>query len=165
MSTSAMNFPPRDRDSLFVSPCEPTHVITAWRRPHRFGRIAMMAIIMLAVQGGIFWQLHRSSAAKRQQVAAEMHDFQMRAQALRGEMEALQGRIGRTHDEIERLQADARQASSALTPKPAAPAVSRPPVQARPRPLRASRPSQPSDVTRPSPIVLDPGCANTPLGC
>ena len=161
MSTSASNFPPRDRDSLFVSPREPTHVITTWRRPHRFGRIAMMAIIMLAVQGGIFWQLHRSSAAKRQQVAAEMQDFQMRAQALRGEMEALQDRLGRTHDEIERLQADARQAS-ALAPKPAAPATSRPSVQARPRPLR---PSRPSNVTRPSPIVLDPGCANTPLGC
>lgn len=162
MSTSASNFPRRDRDSLFVSSCESTHVITTWRRPHRFGRIAMMAIIMLAVQGGIFWQLHRSAAAKRQQVAAEMHDFQMRAQALRGEMEALQGRLGRTHDQIERLQADARQASSALAPKPAAPAAGRPTVQARPQP---SRPSRPSSVTRPSPIVLDPGCASTPLGC
>lgn len=162
MSTSATNFPPGDRDSLFVSPCEPTHVITTWRRPHRFGRVAMMAIIMLAVQGGIFWQLHRSSAAKRQQVAAEMHEFQMRAQALRGEMEVLQGRLGRTHDQIERLQADAREASAALAPKPAAPAASRPTVQARPRP---SQPSRPGGVTRPSPIVLDPGCANTPLGC
>jgi hypothetical protein len=163
MSTTATDWSRhQDRDSLFVSPRESTAVITTWRQPRRFGRIAVTVIIMLAVQGGIFWQLHRASALERQQVAAEMHDFQRRAQALRGEMEALQGRIGRTQSEIERLRARAGQAPPAPALQPAAPAASRPPAQARPRP---PRPIRPSDVTRPSPIVLDPGCADTPLGC
>lgn len=164
MSTSATQWLPQsDRDSQLVSPHESTHVMTTWPRPRRLGRIAVTAIIVLAVQGGIFWQLHRSSAAKRRQVAVEMHAFELRAQALRSDMEALQGKLGHTQGEIHRLHASP--APSASAPRPAAPALGRPPAQTgKPRPPRPPRP--PSEVTvKPSPIVLSPGCANTPLGC
>ncbi|HWN69628.1 MAG TPA: hypothetical protein VNM90_18430 [Haliangium sp.] len=139
---------------------ESTLVNTTWPRPRRFGRILMTVIIMLAVQGGIFWQLHRSFAAKRRQVAMEMQDFETRAQALRSNMEALQGRLGEAQGKFERLQA--LPAPSAPPSRPAAPVVGRPLAQStRPRPPRP--PAHPAP--RPAPIVLDPGCAKTPLGC
>lgn len=166
MSTNASHWPPQqDRDSLFVPPYEPAHATV--RRPRLFGRVAVTVIIALAVQGGVFWQLHRSAAAKRQQVALEMRDFEQRAQELRAQMAALQGRLGQAQGEMERLH---EHAVPSLPAKGPASASQRPSATAKPKPRPAARPAsaqpaQPAQPARPAPIVLSPGCANTPLGC
>jgi hypothetical protein len=163
MSTSATHWPPQqDRDSLFVSPHEPIHAVTTLPRPRLLGRVAVTAIIVLAVQGGIFWQLHRSSAAKRRQVAVEMNDFEMRAHTLRSEMEALQGRLGQTQGEIDRLRA--RAVPSTPVSKPAVTGRRPPAASGKPKPPKPAQPPG-EPASRPAPIVLSPGCANTPLGC
>src|SRR5690606_4122514 len=129
-------WPPRPpSESLFVSPHEPMHDVSIAPRPRLLGRIAVVAIIVLAVQGGVFWQLQRSAADKRRQVAAEMHDFETRAGALRAGMAVLQSKIGATRSEIERLRTQPAPAPVAAPPaaEPSRP-VGRPPAQARPRP-------------------------------
>lgn len=167
MSTSAMNWPPRpDEDSLFVSPRAPDQAVTS-QRPRLLGRVAVMAMLVLAVQGGIFWQLHRSSAAKRQQVALEMQDFEMRAQALRSEMAALQGRLGQARGEIDQFQAT--RSITGATPSITGAGGVTPSKPARPTSAR-ERPSKPGQAsvqaaTRPAPIVLSARCTSTPLGC
>jgi hypothetical protein len=120
-----------------------------------------MAVIALALLGGVVWQSHRSAEARRAQVAMEMRDFEERTQALRAEMSTLQDRIGQTRDQLGDLQARAVLPVQPRAPRagarPAAPV--RRPAAARPQPLQQSRPA------RPAPIVLTPGCADTPLGC
>jgi len=124
-----------------------------------------MAVIALAMVGGIVWQSHRSAEARRDQVAMEMRDFEMRTQALRAEMSTLHDRIGQTREQLGDLQARAvLPAQPRVGPRagnrPAA-AVHRP-AAARPQPPQHSRPSRPAPPTQ---IVLTPGCADTPLGC
>jgi hypothetical protein len=160
MSTNASHWPPpQDRDSLFVSPYVP--VPATLPRPRLLGRVAVTVIIALAVQGGVFWQLHRSAAAKRQQVALEMRDFEQRAQELRAQMEALQGRLGRTQGEIERLH---EHAATHPAPRPASASQRPSTTTVKPRPQQPARPAS-APAARPAPIVLSPGCASTPLGC
>jgi uncharacterized protein HemX len=160
MSTNASQWPPRDRDSLFVSPHEP--VRASLPRPRLLGRVAVTVIIALAVQGGVFWQLHRSAAAKRHQVALEMQDFEQRAQELRAQMAALQGRLGQAQGEIELLHEHA--VSPGPAPRPASASQRPQAATVKPRPQQSARPPS-APATRPAPIVLSPGCADTPLGC
>jgi hypothetical protein len=167
-----MNWPPQqDQDSLFVSPREPDQVVTMSSRPRLLGRVAVTAILVLAVQGGVFWQLHRSSAAKRQQVAVEMQDFEARAQVLRSEMAALQGRLGQAQGALDQLQAvPAATVSTSAAVTGTRPVAAHSPIAskpARPSSAQATRPARPSSAqaTRPAAIVLSPGCTSTPLGC
>lgn len=147
----------RDEESASLSPDELRH-LPGPGAPRRLGRVVLTVIIVLAMQAGIVWQLHRSAAARRDQLAMEMRDFAMRAQALRAEMSTLEDRIGQTREQLGTLQA-----------RPAPPAQPRVEPGAGNRPARpggkptAARP-QPSRPA-PAPIVLTPGCADTPLGC
>ena len=121
-----------------------------------------MAVIALAMVGGIVWQSHRAAEARRDQIAMETRDFELRTQALRAEMSTLHDRIGQTREQLGDLQARAvLPAQPRVEPRAGdRPAASvRKPAAARPQPLQQSRP------TRPAPIVLTPGCADTPLGC
>lgn len=116
-----------------------------------------MAVIALAMVGGIVWQSHRAAEARRDQIAMETRDFELRTQALRAEMSTLQDRIGQTREQLGDLQA-----RSVLPAHPRVEPRARKPPAARPQPPQQSRPARPAPPTR---IVLTPGCANTPLGC
>lgn len=153
-STRVTYFPSSgDEDS--ASPDEQRHLSGHLpAAPRRLGRVALMAVIALAMVGGIVWQSHRAAEARRDQIAMETRDFELRTQALRAEMSTLQDRIGQTREQLGDLQA-----RSVLPAQPRVEPRARKPPAARPQPLQQSRP------TRPAPIVLTPGCANTPLGC
>lgn len=150
-----------DEESVTLSPDELRHLRGHHPgEPRRLGRVVLMVIIALAMQAGIVWQLHRSAAARRDQVAMEMRDFEQRAQALRAEMTTLQDRIGQTREQLGTL--DARSAPAQASEPRAEPRPgSRP---ARPGKPAAARP-QPSRPAPPAQIVLTPGCTSTPLGC
>lgn len=165
LSTRFMYFPSSgDADS--ASPDEQHHVLGhRARAPRRLGRIVLIAIIAVSALGGITWQLHRSTQARRAELAMEMRAFEQRTQALRAEMSTLQDRIAQTRDQLGNLHVRAAQPAQPAQPaqshgaRPAAPV--RRPAAARPRPSQQARPARPT----PAPIVLTPGCADTPLGC
>lgn len=157
----------RDEESVTLSPDELRHLHGRHPgEPRRIGRVVLMVIIALAMQAGIVWQLHRSAAARRDQVAMEMRDFEQRAQALRAEMSTLQDRIGQTREQLGTL--DARSAPG-QAPGPGV----EPRIESRPgnRPARPGKPAtarpQPSrrQPAPPAQIVLTPACRDTPLGC
>ena len=159
-SSRVTDFPSlTDEAPVSLSPDELRHVHRLRPRGlRRLGRVVLTVVTVLALQAGIVWQLHRSAAARRDQVAMEMRDFELRAQALRTEMSTLQDRIGQTREQIGALHA-----SSA---PPAQPRVESRPGNRPARPGSKPAPARPQrSRPTPAPIVLTPGCADTPLGC
>jgi hypothetical protein len=144
-------------EPAFLSPDELHHLSGHQPGPRRrIGRVVLMVVTALVMQAGIVWQLHRSAATRRAEVAMEMRDFEVRTQALRAEMTTLQDRIGQTREQLGALHAR-----------------STPPAPQRPASHPATRPARPGNKptagrpqpARPAPIVLTPACRDTPLGC